>query len=277
MIAGYRDGVDKPVPRSAVLGALVHQIEMQDAVNQIIAAAHEERPLGVSALAVHGVMESVDDSELRYRINDLELVVPDGQPVRWALNWLYGAGLAERVYGPDLMANVCERAAAEGLPVYLFGSSEATLEKLRTRLALRYPGLKLAGSHASRFRQATVAEQREDLERIRASTARIVFVGLGCPRQEVWTYENRLEISLPVTAVGAAFDYLAGTTKQPAAWMQRRGLEWLHRLVKEPRRLWRRYLVLNPRYLMLLTLFRLGLLRVEPESGMRPVEPLRPG
>lgn len=263
--------------RYPVLGVQITAIERQEAANVVLAAARDGIPLGVSALAVHGVMEGVFDPELQFRLNDLEMVVADGQPVRWALRWLHGVGLTERVYGPDLMNDVCGLAARERLPVYLYGSTAETLATLGQRLVARHPGLEIAGSRPSRFRSVTDAEQDADVEEIRASGARIVFAGLGCPRQEIWTYEMRNRLALPVLAVGAAFDFHAGTARQAPPWMQKRGLEWLFRLVQEPRRLWRRYLFLNPSYLALVALQATRLRTIPITRAQMPKEPIRPG
>jgi N-acetylglucosaminyldiphosphoundecaprenol N-acetyl-beta-D-mannosaminyltransferase len=263
--------------RYPVLGIQITAIERQEAANVVLAAARDGIPLGVSALAVHGVMEGVFDPELQFRLNDLEMVVADGQPVRWALRWLHGVGLTERVYGPDLMNDVCRLAAREGLPIYLYGSTKDTLASLERSLRERHPGLTISGSRPSRFRSATDAEQDADVEEIRGSGARIVFAGLGCPRQEIWTYEMRNRLALPVLAVGAAFDFHAGTARQAPPWMQKRGLEWLFRLVQEPRRLWRRYLFLNPSYLALVALQATRLRTIPTTRGQMPKEPIRPG
>ncbi len=260
-----------------ILGVLIDAIEMEEAVSRVVSAARTGMPLGVSALAVHGVMEGVRDPELQYRLNDLEMVVPDGQPVRWALNWLHRAGLGERVYGPDLTVNVLSQAERQGLKVFFYGSSPQTLELLLAQVAARWPRLEVCGSQPSRFRAATEAERKTDLETIRSSGANLCFVGLGCPRQEIWVYENRLDLSMPALAVGAAFDFLAGTVSQAPPWMRRRGLEWLYRLIQEPRRLWRRYFVYNSAYLALLLLHRLGLKRIPADRGSAPTARIRPG
>ena len=252
-----------------IMGVNVHAVDMDTAVDNVIRAAEESRPFGVSAIAVHGVVLGSDDPELRYRINALELVVPDGQPVRWALNWLHGTDLADRVVGPELMWNVCARAEKAGLPIFLFGSEDETLRLLETNLTSAFPQLILAGSQASRFRPATESEAATDRDMIRSSGAKIVFVGLGCPRQEVWVYENRLELSKSLLAVGAAFDYHAGLIRRAPVWMQRFGLEWCFRLLQEPERLWRRYVLLNPRYVAGVLLQRLGL-RTYDAAGNHP-------
>ena len=258
------------------MGVEVHALNLPTAVDTVIEAARAGRPLGVSALAVHGLVLASDDLELRYRINSLEMVVPDGQAVRWALNWLHNVGLGDRVMGSDLMREVCRRAAEAGLPIFLFGSEEQTLSLLRQRLEAAFPGLVVAGTQASRFRPATDSEAKNDANTIRLAGSRIVFVGLGCPRQEIWTFENRKALSMPLLAVGAAFDYHAGLIRRAPIWMQRAGLEWIYRLGQEPTRLWRRYLLLNPRYIVGILLQRLGW-RDYPTIGKRPRAEVRPG
>jgi len=213
------------------------------------------------------------DREQKFRLNQFSLLVPDGQPVRWALNWLHRAPLRDRVYGPNLMLRVCARAAAEGLPVYFYGSTPETLRSLKESLQLRFPGLVIAGIESSQFRRLSLIEREQLAERIRSSGAAIVFVGLGCPRQEVFVYEFRELVSMPLLAVGAAFPFLAGIVPQAPLWMQKFGLEWLFRLWSEPRRLWRRYLFLNPTYLFLLSLQILGLSRFRTD-GQSPVREL---
>ncbi len=224
----------------------ISAVDYDAASARILEAANTKNPLSVSALAVHGVMTGVQDAEHGQRLNALDLVVPDGQPVRWALRLVHGISLPDRVYGPELTLRICSYAETAGLPVYFYGSKTAVLDNLRGQLAERFPRLKIAGMEASKFRQLSAGENAETVERIKQSGARIVFVGLGCPRQEVWAYENVKDLSLPVLAVGAAFDFHAGLLSQAPAWMQARGLEWLYRLMMEPVRLWHRYLVLNP-------------------------------
>ncbi len=234
--------------RHNLLGVLISAVDYEEAVARIRRYAENGEPLAVSALAVHGVMTGHTDPQQRRRLNALDMVVPDGQPVRWALNLLHGVGLQERVYGPQLMLDTCRMAETRGLGVYLYGSTGPVIERLRAGLLQRFPRLVISGAEPSRFRRLDPAERNEVISRIRGSGARITFVGLGCPRQEVWAYEYRDALSMPVLAVGAAFDFHAGTMPQAPAWMQRRGLEWLFRLGREPQRLWRRYLLLNPWY-----------------------------
>lgn len=242
-----------------VLGILVDIIDYDSAVDAIVSAAQQKAPFAVTALAVHGLMIGVLDREHQYRLNCFDLVVPDGQPVRWALNWLHGASLRDRVYGPKLMLAVCRRAEREGLPVFLYGSTQEVLLRTKENLLQQFPRLSIAGTTSSRFGHLTPAEKEALVASIRGCGASIVFVALGCPRQEIWAYEYRACLSLPVIAVGAAFPFIAGTVAQAPPWMQKRGLEWLFRLGTEPLRLWRRYLILNPMYLLLLSVQLLGL------------------
>ncbi|MBB2944844.1 exopolysaccharide biosynthesis WecB/TagA/CpsF family protein [Actinoplanes lutulentus] len=242
-----------------VLGVLVDVTDYAEAVDLIVAAAREQRPFAVTALAVHGVMTGVEDFAHNGRLNSFDLVTPDGQPVRWALNLLHGAGLTDRVYGPSLTLKVVEQAAAEGLPIYLYGSTQPVLDRLVPAFQEMFPALKIVGIEPSKFRKSLPGEELEIAERIKSSGARIVLVGLGCPRQEIFTYAMRPHLDMPLLAVGAAFDYHAGLLKNPPAWMQKYALEWLWRLGLEPKRLWKRYILLNPAYLARLFAQKLGI------------------
>jgi len=236
-----------------VLGVLMDAVDYEAAVEFVLKAAYERRGAAVSALAVHGLMNGVLHSEYKYRLDHFDLLVPDGQPVRWALNLLHGAQLRDRVYGPNLMLALCSRAEEVGLGVFLYGSTKEVLCGLRRSLEHRFPSLRIAGMEPSKFRRLSAGETTELIARIRSTGAAIVFVGLGCPRQEIWAYELREALSMPLVAVGAAFPFFAGTVHQAPKWMQDRGLEWLFRLLAEPR-LWRRYLFLNPLYVLLVAL-----------------------
>ena len=255
-----------------VLGILVNALNYEAAVSKILAAASAGKPMSVSALAVHGVMTGVLDSTHRYRLNHLDLVLPDGQPVRWALNLLYHTQLPDRVYGPNTMLQICERAAEEGLSIYLYGSKASVLEALSHNLCQRFPKLIIAGTQPSKFRQVSPQEKQEIVQQIRNSGAAITFVGLGCPRQEVWAYEYRDDLSMPLIAVGAAFDFHAGTLAKSPEFLSKIGLEWLFRLIKEPKRLWKRYLFLNPLYIWLFLLQALKIKQLDPIDATPPVE-----
>ena len=257
-----------------VLGVEISAVDYEAVVARVVQAAQSRQALGISALAVHGVMTGVGDRQHCYRLNQLDLVVPDGQPVRWAMNLLHRTGLADRVYGPSLMLQVCQAAADNQLPIFLFGSDAQTLDTLSQRLRHRFPQLQIAGSRPSLFRRLSADERQALIAEIKASGAMITMVGIGCPRQEVWTYEFKDELRMPVLAVGAAFAFHAGQLAQAPVWMQARGLEWLYRFSREPMRLWKRYVLLNPAYLTLLALQALGLLTLNPARGQRPDAPL---
>lgn len=250
--------------KHSVLGVMIDAVDYEYAVDAVVSAADDRRPLALTALAVHGVMTGVDDLEHEARLNSFDLTVPDGQPVRWALNLMYGTHLADRVYGPDLTGYVLAELARHGLPVFLYGSTPETLDLLMATLPAKAPGLRIAGMRPSGFRSAQPGEAAEIAAEIRASGARCVLVGLGCPRQEVFVHALRSELDLPLLAVGAAFDYHAGQLRKPPSWMQQYGLEWLWRLGLEPTRLWRRYLILNPRFAARLIGQRTGVWHPQP-------------
>jgi len=258
---------------SNVVGILIDAVDYRAALEVILAAAHARRNTSVSALAVHGLMTGVLDPEQKFRLNHFDLLVPDGQPVRWVLNFLHRAQLPDRVYGPNLTLKVCAHAAADGLPVYFYGSTPDTLAALQRTLAEKFPDLIIAGMEPSRFRRLTPGEKSEVAARIQSSGARIAFVGLGCPRQEAFAYEFRELLPMPVLAVGAAFPFIAGQLPQAPMWMQNAGLEWLFRFAAEPARLWRRYLYLNPAYLFLVSLQALRLWQF-PTAGKSPAQEL---
>lgn len=263
--------------RHNVLGIRIDAVDFDAALDKIFSAAREGRPMAVSALAVHGLMTGVLDPVHRYRLNRLDLLTPDGQPVRWGLNFLHGVGLNRRCDGPTLMLKTCQRAAEDGVPIFLFGGTQQLLDTLSTELHKAAPRLIIAGTRASKFRQITPEERAELVEEIRASGAKIVMIGLGCPRQEVFAFELREALSMPALAVGAAFNFHAGELARAPEFMQRNGLEWLFRLAHEPKRLWRRYVLLNPLYLTYLALQKTRLRSFDPHDAVQPAKELSYG
>jgi len=241
-----------PRPRAAaVLGiplALDGYEGVLDWIDAAIAAGSREY---VCVAATHTVMASQEDPELRAAVLGSSLTVPDGQPLVWALR-AYGHPLGDRVYGPELMERACGRAARTGARIFLYGGrDEQALAALTAQLQERHPGLVIAGSYRPVYRPLSVDEQREVADVINAAAPDIVWVGLGVPRQEKWMATMRGQLDAPMlVGVGAAFDFLSGTVAQAPAWIQRAGLEWLFRLTREPRRLWRRYLRYNPRFVV---------------------------
>jgi N-acetylglucosaminyldiphosphoundecaprenol N-acetyl-beta-D-mannosaminyltransferase len=260
-----------------LLGVGISAVDYEYAVAKIMDAAKRGRRCATTALAVHGVITGAMDSAHRYRLNTFDLVTPDGQPVRWGLNLLYGTKLNDRVYGPTMTLEVCKQAALEGVPVYFYGSSQGVLDRLCARLPVFCPGLKIAGARPSEFRHLSEEEQVEAAERIKLSGAKILFVGLGCPRQEVFTYEMSKHLSMPMLAVGAAFDYHAGLLNEPPRFLQRYGLQWLYRLCQEPRRLWRRYLFTNSQFVGLFLAQWLHLWHPELKDCEPPLKEVRVG
>lgn len=252
-----------------LLGVQIDAVDYEGALNRILNAARRRQRCTTTALAVHGVMTGALDAVHRHRLNSLDLVVPDGMPVRWGLNLLHDTKLPDRVYGPNLMLKVCEIAAQESIPIYLFGSDQPTLDKLQAELMNKYPRLNIVGAQPSQFRRLNEDESERMVQRIKNSGAGITFVGIGCPRQEIWAYEFGDALQMPVLAVGAAFAFHAGALAQAPAWIQGAGLEWLYRFSKEPSRLWRRYVYLNPAYLTMLAL-QYARLKRYPIDNTRP-------
>jgi N-acetylglucosaminyldiphosphoundecaprenol N-acetyl-beta-D-mannosaminyltransferase len=236
-----------PVPHF-ILGMRVEATDYARATDQIVRWAREGTSRSVCAANVHMVMEAFDDPAFRAVVNGADLVTSDGVPLVWALKAL-GVGHATRVYGPDLTLHVCRAAAAAGLPIGLYGGTPDSLDAFTAVLAQRFPGLQVACRIAPPFRPPTPEEDAADTAALAASGARIVFVGIGCPKQEKWMAAHRDRLPAVMLGVGAAFDFHAGRVRQAPAWMQRAGLEWLFRLLMEPRRLWKRYAKQNPRFL----------------------------
>ncbi|MFA9478263.1 WecB/TagA/CpsF family glycosyltransferase [Phycisphaerales bacterium AB-hyl4] len=231
--------------RYDLFGVHVSATCYDDVVDCVIDAARSGRPATVDFMAVHGLVSAIRDPAQRDRLNCFDIIAPDGQPVRWALNRFHRAGLTDRVYGPEAMRRLVHAAAEQGIGIYLYGSSQAVIERLRANLQHDCPTLTIAGAEPSLFRPLTDEESEALVQRINTSGAGLVFVGLGCPRQEVFAFEHRERIKAVQLCVGAAFDFHAGTKPMAPAWMQRRGLEWLYRMLTEPGRLWQRYLITN--------------------------------
>ncbi|MGH7879262.1 MAG: WecB/TagA/CpsF family glycosyltransferase, partial [Candidatus Binataceae bacterium] len=212
----------------------------------------------VCVTSVHGVVESQRDESLRLIHNNAGMVTPDGMPLVW-VSRLMGFRQTQRVYGPDLMLAVCERAAARGYRHFFYGGGPGVAERLSERLCNRYPGLRVAGIHSPPFRALSPAEDCAVVEQINSSGADIVWVGISTPKQERWmaAHVRRLNAAALI-GVGAAFDFHAGLKKQAPRWMRRSGLEWTFRLATEPRRLWRRYLASNPVFVALVAMQLMG-------------------
>ncbi len=243
-----RDPASAGIDGCRVLGMRVDATSYSECAETVLEMAETRRGGMVCVATVHMTMEAFDDPGFRRIVNSAERVTPDGMPMVWALR---RAGLAEatRVYGPDLMPYICARAEARGISVGFYGGTPEVLERLRIHLNARFPALSIPLMWSPPFRPLSADEDAEVTEAIQASGVGVVFVGLGCPKQERWMAAHRAGLDCALVGVGAAFDFLAGVQAQAPSFLQRRGLEWLFRLICEPRRLWRRYLVGNSRFL----------------------------
>ncbi|MGK7931688.1 MAG: WecB/TagA/CpsF family glycosyltransferase [Microcystaceae cyanobacterium] len=207
----------------------------------------------IVAANVHVVMMGYWQSAYQTILNNALLVTPDGMPLVIGLR-LLGIKNQQRVYGPDLMLALCERAAQKQIPIFLYGGTSEMLTRLKTRLNQQFPQLNIAGAISPPFRSLTLEEEAQYRQEIIKSGAKVVFVGLGCPKQEQWMARQVPELPCVMLGVGAAFSFHSGMVSQAPRWMMKWGLEWLYRLVTEPRRLWKRYLINNPCFLVLFTL-----------------------
>lgn len=236
------------IPRVEVLGVGISAVDIAMARDEITRWIEEGESHYVCVTGVHGVMESQRDPELLAIHNASGLTTPDGMPMVWA-GRRAGAAWMSRVYGPDLMLSVLERAAERGWKSFLYGGKDGVPEILAARLMEQFPTLKIAGMYSPPFRPLTPSEDADVVAQINASGADLVWVGLSTPKQERWMAEHLGRLDVPaMLGVGAAFDFHAGLMPQAPKWMQDRGLEWLYRLAKEPRRLWKRYIRNNPAF-----------------------------
>jgi N-acetylglucosaminyldiphosphoundecaprenol N-acetyl-beta-D-mannosaminyltransferase len=233
-----------------ILGTRVDATSYSHATGQILEMARQGSSGYICIANVHVVMEAHDSSEFMEAVNGADLVTPDGVPIVWMMRAL-GVEGQTRVYGPSLTLRVCEAAADEGVPVGFLGSKPDVLAKLKNNLKRRFPSLEMVYSFAPPFHPLSEEENDKIADEIRDSGARIVFVGLGCPKQEKWIAANASRADAVLAGVGAAFDFHAGTLRQAPDVFQRVGLEWLFRLAMEPKRLWRRYAYHNPRFVAL--------------------------
>jgi N-acetylglucosaminyldiphosphoundecaprenol N-acetyl-beta-D-mannosaminyltransferase len=268
---GPADALRAAPPSRSILGMRVDATSYGDAVSRVLAWARRGDSRYVCVATAHMVMEAYDSPVYRAAVNDADLVTPDGMPLVWGLR-LLGIRSASRVYGPDLTPVLLAAASRAGLPVGFYGGRAETLSTLVAALTARFPGLRVACAISPPFRPQSQEEDDADILRINASGARIVFVGLGCPKQERWMAAHAPRMRAVLVGVGAAFDFLAGSKRQAPGWIQRAGLEWLFRLCSEPRRLWRRYLQHGPRFVALFALQLLGA-RPAGDAG-EPIEPI---
>ncbi len=243
-----------------VLGVQVDAVQIPDVIARMSewieqrAATHY-----ITVTGMHGVMEAHQAAKFRAVLEDADMVVPDGMPLVW-ISRLRGYGLHRRVYGPELMLRFCQETARNGYRHFIYGGDTGVPEQLAARLEAECPGIRIVGMHSPPFRPLTLEEDAAAVNMINRAAPDVLWVGLGTPKQDRWMHEHRDRLRVPVmVGVGAAFDFLASRKKQAPAWMQEHGLEWLFRLLQEPRRLWKRYLVHGPEFVVLSALELLGL------------------
>jgi N-acetylglucosaminyldiphosphoundecaprenol N-acetyl-beta-D-mannosaminyltransferase len=232
-----------------VLGVKISAVDMDSAVNLAIQSIESGDPAYVCVASVHGVMEAQRDPELLRIFNQAAINIPDGMPLTW-VGWLQGFAQMDRVFGPDFMLQMCRISVDRGYQHFLYGGNPGVAEELSERLQKMFPGLQVAGTYTPPFRSLNPEEERDVVERISHTKPHILWVGIGAPKQERFMaeYVGRFNVPLMV-GVGAAFDFHTGRIADCPDWVKRAGLQWLHRLKQEPRRLWKRYLVNNPVFL----------------------------
>jgi N-acetylglucosaminyldiphosphoundecaprenol N-acetyl-beta-D-mannosaminyltransferase len=250
--------------RFSVLGTLVDALQIPDVIAPMrdwIMQRDACRYIGVAGM--HGIMEARHNAEFKRALAEADLVVPDGMPLIW-IGRFQGHVLSRRVYGPELMLEFCRGSALEGWRHFLYGGESGVPERLAKFLTEACPGIRIAGAYSPPFRPPTTEEDAVIVEMINQADADVLWVGLSTPKQELWMHQHRQQLRVPViVGVGAAFDFLTSRKKQAPAWMRDNGLEWFHRLLQEPRRLWRRYLIKGSEFVFLVALEVLGLRRFE--------------
>ncbi|WP_051309140.1 WecB/TagA/CpsF family glycosyltransferase [Desulfogranum japonicum] len=234
--------------KKEIFGVSITPTTYEETIALIIDAAKQRQSAVIDFMPVHGLMLATEDKAFFEASKQFDMTCPDGQPVRWALNHFHRTRLKNTVCGPATTWKLCKAASHEGVPVYFYGSTEHVLDALRRNLTEKLPALQIVGMESPPFRPLTADEDHSVIERINNSGAGIVFIGLGCPKQELFAVNHKGKIHAPMLCVGAAFDFHAGILKRSPAWMSKCGMEWLYRLWKEPRRLYKRYLYYNTKY-----------------------------
>jgi N-acetylglucosaminyldiphosphoundecaprenol N-acetyl-beta-D-mannosaminyltransferase len=254
-------------PKGNILGVYANAINMNNALAAIDSWVETQSPHYICVTSVHSIMECYNNPALKSIYNQSGLITPDGMPVVWLLR-RQGYPFTERVYGPDLMLATCQQGLQKGYRHYFYGGGPGVAEKMAQRLTDRFPGLIVSGIDVPPFRQLSAKEDEESISRIRSAQPDIVWIGLGCPRQERWMSEHLRKLGVPVLiGVGAAFDFHSGNKLQAPHWVQHIGMEWFFRLITEPRRLWSRYFKNFPRFIFLVFLQQLGLLNFDAEHN----------
>jgi len=236
------------IPGTMVLNTFVHALGWDEVIDKVTSWVGNGESRYVCLCNVHSSVTAQSDSEFAAVLSQSDLVLPDGMPIAWVLR-KKGFKSQPRISGPDLMWKCAERLEQLGQSIFLYGSTTETLEKLERAMQEAFPRLRIAGAYSPPFRELSSEEEASIVDKINSSGAHALFVALGCPRQEIWMRRQRGRILAVMFGFGAAFDFHAGSVRRAPHWMQRSGLEWLHRFASEPRRLWRRYLVTNTKFL----------------------------
>lgn len=245
-----------------VLGVRVDALQITDTIAQIERWISEHAaPHLIAATGMHGVTEAQHDASFKRVLNSIDLVVPDGMPLVW-VGKLRGYELRRRVCGSDLLLGFCQETSKKRYRHFFYGGARGVPERLALELKSRFDGLDVVGTYSPPFRPLHPEEDAQTVEMINNSKADVLWVGLGCPKQERWMCEHRESLRIPaIVAIGAAFDFFTGGSQRAPAWMGEHGLEWLFRLVREPRRLWKRYLIYGSEFVLSVSLELLGLRR----------------
>jgi N-acetylglucosaminyldiphosphoundecaprenol N-acetyl-beta-D-mannosaminyltransferase len=263
-VASPAAAVTSEPPEYRVLGTRIHAVQIPDATRIIERwIAERGRSHTVAAANVHMMVTAKRDALFRAGLNGSDLVAPDGMPLVW-LGRRNGFKLKRRCYGPDLMLEFCQTTHSRGYRHFFYGGAPGVADELASKLKARFPGMVIAGTYSPPFRTLSSQEDEDTVRLINQSRADVLWVGLGCPKQEWWMFEHHERLEIPaVLGVGQAFDIHTGRAHQAPRWMQNHGLEWLFRLVSDPRRLWRRYVIYNTEFIACLALQRLGLKRFD--------------
>ena len=259
-----------------VLGVRVNAIQIEQVIERMQGWIRDRDGChSIAATSMHGIVEAQHDSSFKNILKTTDLVVPDGMPLVW-LGRRQGHVLRRRVYGPDLLLAFCEETSGQGYRHFFYGGEPGVAERLAESLKTRFPGLNVVGTCSPPFRALSADEDAEMVEMINRAAPDVLWVGLGAPKQERWMHEHKDRLQVPVVVgIGAAFDFLSGRRKQAPSWMREHGLEWFFRLLQEPRRLWRRYLINGSKFVIYVLLDTLRLKNFEASGSRLPER--RPG
>jgi N-acetylglucosaminyldiphosphoundecaprenol N-acetyl-beta-D-mannosaminyltransferase len=248
-------------PRINILGVGIHAVDLKKTVSMVLSWIDSGESYYMSHCNVHTIMSCERNPLLGQAVRGADLVVPDGMPLVW-IGRIRGYAQIGRVYGPDHLIALCKESQNFGHRHFFYGGSAGVAFELGEELKRRFPKISIAGTHSPPFRPLTAEEDAHEVDMINNTTPDIVWVGLGTPKQDVWA-ANRVNLlhNTVIIPVGAAFDFITNRVPQAPRWMQHSGLEWLFRLISEPRRLWRRYLIDNPLFILRIMRQGLGLKR----------------